>query len=93
MSSAKKVQLRGGFSDRHKLKEFNTEIQLKEFDERTKIMFINRIKEWISAAAFDNYREIFYENLIKEVFCEFLSSDLDFRIRRQQDRIIIEYNF
>ena len=91
MSSTKKVQLRGGFSDRNKLQSFNTTIQLTNFDERTKIMFINRIKEWISATAFDNYKEIFYENLIKEVFCEFLSSELDYRIRREQEGIIIEY--
>lgn len=91
MGNIKKVQLRGGFSDRHKLQSFNTEIQLTDFDERTKIAFINRIKEWIVDPVFLDYREIFYENLIKEVFCEFLSSDLDYRIRRQQDRIIIEY--
>ena len=31
-----KVSKRGGFSDRNKIKPENTEIQLKEFDKRTR---------------------------------------------------------
>lgn len=38
-----KVSRRGGFSDRNKIKPENTEIQLKTFDERTRIQLQNMI--------------------------------------------------
>lgn len=34
---------RGGFSDRNKIKPENTEIQLKDFDRRTRIQLQNMI--------------------------------------------------
>lgn len=36
-----KVSLRGGFSDRSHIKPENTEIQYKEFDERTRRAIVN----------------------------------------------------
>lgn len=38
-----KVNIRGGFSDRNKIKPINTEIQLKDFDQRTRIQLQNMI--------------------------------------------------
>ena len=38
-----KVNLRGGFSDRHDIKKINTTIQLDKLDERTRIAIVNRI--------------------------------------------------
>ena len=38
-----KVNRRGGFSDRNSIKIVNTAIQVKEFDERTRIQLINMI--------------------------------------------------
>ncbi len=39
------VSKRGGFSDRNKIKSENTEIQLKEFDKRTRIQLQNMINQ------------------------------------------------
>lgn len=38
-----KISKRGGFSDRNKIKPINTEIQLKDFDKRTRIQLQNMI--------------------------------------------------
>ena len=91
MSSTKKVQIRGGFSDRHKLQSFNTEIQLTDFDERTKIAVVNKIKDWIHEENFYRERENFYKNLIKEAFCEFLSPNLEDKIHYGQNDIFNQY--
>lgn len=91
MSSEKKVQLRGGFSDRHKLQSFNTEIQLTDFDERMKIAVVNKIKDWIYEENFYRERENFYKNLIKEAFCEFLSPNLEDKIQYRQNDIFNQY--
>ena len=41
-----KVSKRGGFSDRNKIKPENTEIQLKEFDKRTRVQLQNMISQF-----------------------------------------------
>ena len=91
MSITKKVQLRGGFSDRHKLQSFNTEIQLTDFDERTKIAVVNKIKDWIYEESFWGARENFYKELIKEAFCEFLSPNLEDKIHYGHNDIFNQY--
>lgn len=50
-----KVSKRGGFSDRNKIKPENTEIQLKEFDKRTRIQLQNMISQ-------------FYENICGNLY-------------------------
>lgn len=91
MSITKKVQIRGGFSDRHKLQSFNTKIQLTNFDERTKVAIINKIKDWIDEEVFYKEQEDFYKNLIKEAFCEFLSPNLEDKIQYKQNDIFNQY--
>ena len=44
-----KVSRRGGFSDRNAIRTENTEIQLKDFDERTRIQLENMINEIYTA--------------------------------------------
>ena len=41
-----KVSKRGGFSDRNKIKPENREIQLKEFDKRTRVQLQNMISQF-----------------------------------------------
>lgn len=91
MGNIKKVQLRGGFSDRHKLQAFNTTIQLTDFDERTKVAIINKLKDWIDEEGFYKEQEDFYKNLIKEAFCEFLSPNLEDKIQYRQNDIFNQY--
>jgi len=38
-----KVSKRGGFSDRNAIKPINMEVQLTEFDQRTRIQLLNMI--------------------------------------------------
>ena len=84
------MQIRGGFSDRHKLQSFNTTIQLTDLDERTRVMIINQIKAWIEEDL-DTKQEYFYRNLIEEAFCEFISSELDYNIQFQPSIVFHQY--
>ena len=43
-----KVALRGGFSDRNGIKVENTSIQMKEFDNRTRVALVNAIDKVIN---------------------------------------------
>lgn len=42
------VQRRGGFSDRNGIDKMNTNIQIKDFDKRTRTVFINKLQEVLS---------------------------------------------
>lgn len=50
-----KVSKRGGFSDRNKIKPENREIQLKEFDKRTRIQLQNMISQFYQEIYGDEY--------------------------------------
>ena len=70
-----KVSKRGGFSDRNKIKPENTEIQLKEFDKRTRVQLQNMISQFYQEIYGDEYyggekiEELFpeqYKNLMRQ---------------------------
>lgn len=76
-----KVQWRGGFSDRNGINKVSTEIQVKEFDERTRTAFGNFFLKLIKGEFYiDNFGEFFTEDiceeffkcLISDVYCESL---------------------
>lgn len=73
MSEVKKVKIRNGFSDRNKIQPLNTEIQLYDFDERTRNALANLIQKWYLFEYFQNSRENFCQLLVKEAFGEYLS--------------------
>lgn len=50
-----KVSKRGGFSDRNGIKAENTEIQLYDFDERTRVQFVNLIGKLYETVYKDTY--------------------------------------
>ena len=91
MSEVKKIQLRGGFSDRNKLQKFNTSMQLKDFDQRTRTIFVNKIRDWMELENFTRFKEKFLENLIKEVYCEFISPNIEIKIKFYQDELFKTY--
>lgn len=80
-----KVSKRGGFSDRNRIKTENTQIQLKEFDRRTRIQFQNMIMK-LYAEAF-NYdlndwnQEIqqFFQFILDTVFSEPIDVTMHYR--------------
>lgn len=59
-----KVSKRGGFSDRNKIKPENTEIQLKDFDRRTRNQLQNMVSQFYKAV----YGNISYRNEIVQDF-------------------------
>ena len=66
------VSKRGGFSDRNGIKPLNTEIQLTDFDERTRVKFINSIL-FLYEVFYSTYR--WDEKPIQE-FCRYILRDV-----------------
>ena len=79
---ASKVSVRGGFSDRNGIKPENKEIQLKEFDNRTRIQLANMINTlYIEALGFDPQgNRFFIQNFIRFVLGTVYSEIVDLRI-------------
>ena len=70
-----KVSKRGGFSDRNKIKPENTEIQLKEFDKRTRVQLQNMISQFyqeVYGGAYYGKRNIqdFFRYVIGNIYSE-----------------------
>lgn len=91
MSEIKKVQLRGGFSDRRKIQPLNTNIQLTDFDERTRIGIANLIREWYEADYFYEYREWFCEKIAKDIFNEYINDGIRAIIKYRNDDFLNDY--
>ncbi len=78
-----KVSRRGGFSDRNGIKTINTEIQVNEFDQRTRIQLQNMLSQL--------YKEVYQNNLyygkehiqdyLRFVLGDIYSDSIDVRIR------------
>ena len=83
---AHQVSRRGGFSDRNKIKPVNTEIQISDFDLRTRVKILNAIHEYYS----DMYGECYYyepevQKFIGYVYSEVYSEMVDLRNRMDDD--------
>ena len=91
MSEIKKVQVRGGFSDRRGIKPLNTKMQLNKFDERTRIGIANLIREWYDDKNFSIYQFTFCERLLKDIYSEFVDEQSRRMIRYQNNDIIESY--
>ena len=63
-----KVRKRGGFSDRNGMKPENTEIQLKDFDERTRVQFVNMASRLYREV----YGDMFYQKEPVQIFFRFI---------------------
>ena len=84
-----KVSMRGGFSDRNAIKPENTEIQLKNFDQRTRIQFQNMISNHYA----DIMGHMFYgdsdvQEFLKYVIGTVYSQPIDARKNYNDDKII-----
>lgn len=67
-----KVSKRGGFSDRNGIKPVNTEIQLKDFDERTRVQLVNMVSRLYTST----YNHAFYQNDGPQEFFKFVLGDV-----------------
>ncbi len=81
------VRRRNGFSDRNKIKEENTKIQLRELDERTRVKIQNAISEWY-LIMYDNAYYATYEiqEFMKYVLDEVYAEPIDTRISIDDNR-------
>lgn len=91
MSEIKKVQVRGGFSDRRGIKPLNTKMQLDELDKRTRIGIANLLREWYDDGEFARYRSDFCERLLKDIYFEFVDDQARYMIKYQNDDFIELY--
>lgn len=91
MSEIKKVQVRGGFSDRRGIKPLNTKMQLDELDKRTRIGIANLLREWYDDGKFALYRFAFCERLLKDIYSEFVDDQSRYIIRCQNNQFIESY--
>lgn len=91
MSGIKKVQVRGGFSDRRGIKQLNTKMQLDELDRRTRIGIANLILEWYDDKNFSIYQFTFCERLLKDIYSEFVDDQSRYIIRCQNNDFIESY--
>lgn len=67
----KKVQIRGGFSDRYGIKPLNTEMQVGSLDDRTRNILVNEIFDLYKCYLKNSVcRCIFFNNITETVFCE-----------------------
>ena len=89
-----KVSKRGGFSDRHAIKPENVEIQLMDFDRRTRIQLQNMIAELYSEVyrGVLHYRQPHIQDFIKYVLGTVYSEPIDSRKTYEDDPIIAMIN-
>ncbi len=89
--SEKIIQLRGGFSDRNKIAPVNTEIQTTDFDERTRNKLANLIRNWYKIISNHGYSQWLCENILTNVYCEFISEQLKNEIKYNNNVFFNEY--
>ena len=91
MSDVKKVQIRGGFSDRNKIQPLNTEIQLHDLDERTRHALTNLVWNWF----IDPYSPVndndFFLSLARDVFYDCIDDNLLRNIKYAKDEVFTSY--
>ena len=73
-----KVSVRGGFSDRNKIKPENTMIQITEFDERTRIQLFNMISNYYKniyqdCLSHDSYIQNFLSYVVGTIYSEIVN--------------------
>lgn len=85
-----KVSKRGGFSDRNKIKPENTEIQLKDFDNRTRIQLQNMLSKFYDEVYNHDlyYRNKYIQDCLKYILVDIYAEPIDERKNYDDDVII-----
>ena len=68
-----RVRLRGGFSDRNGIKSENTQMQYKDFDDHTRVCFVNLINIIYNAVYcrdYDHKNQSFLKQILSNVYME-----------------------
>ncbi|MCR5176885.1 MAG: hypothetical protein K6C05_08545, partial [Anaerovibrio sp.] len=90
----KKVSVRDGFSDRNGIKSENTEIQIKHFDQRTRVQFNNMVTR-LYRDVYDNKLEYFkpwIQKFLQFVLGDIYSECIDVRIYYKDDDVFSAIN-
>lgn len=87
-----KVSKRGGFSDRNSIKPENKEIQMIEFDKRTRIQFANMFSKLYSQIYSGRYSEE-KNNFLGFVIGEVYSQRVDARLMQNEEKILNLINY
>lgn len=84
-----KVSKRGGFSDRNAIKPINTELQLYEFDQRTRMQLLNMINELYPFVYGTDlyYGRTYIQDFLRFVLGTIYSEPVDFRKTYDDDEI------
>ena len=85
-----KISVRGGFSDRNKIKTENTIIQLKKFDERTRTQLYNMVMELYEKVYGKDlyYGRDYIQDFLKYVKGEIFSESVDVRHEYKDDPVL-----
>lgn len=88
----KKVQIRGGFSDRYGIKPLNTEMQVDSLDNRTRSIVINEIYTIYDDNIDDlTLKCLFFNEIIKNVFFETNLLEIDRPYKYKFDVLFEQY--
>lgn len=79
------VQLRGGFSDRNKIKVENCTLQTDSFDARTRTALINATRTILDS--FSEYHESDYQNFLKSLLAEVYAQEVIWQARYDCSRV------
>lgn len=88
-----KVSVRGGFSDRNSIKSENKTIQLKKFDDRTRIQLLNMINELCDITFKDEFYDSnekiqnYIKYVRKNIYCEVNDIGIIYSIHSIQKKI------
>lgn len=81
------IRVRGGFSETHGMSSCVTQLQYKDFDDKTRNTLYNRVYQILSISFenqkdfrenpydYTNYEELFFQDLSINVFCERISAN------------------
>ena len=83
-----KVRLRGGFSDRNGIKSENTQIQFKDFDDHTRVCFVNLVNAIYNTVYKNIYggdNQIFLKAILNQVYMEIV--DFSVNVKYNENKV------
>ena len=86
-----KTRLRGGFSDRNKIDQISTEIQIKDFDDGTRNKMANLVRHWFDDIPTPDVSTQICEDIVNDLFSDYVSDKLENDIMFHNDAFISSY--
>lgn len=86
-----KTRLRGGFSDRNKIDQISTEIQIIDFDVGTRNKMANLVRHWFDDILDKDVRTHICEKIVNDLFSGYVTSEIEEEIMFSNDSFISSY--